>query len=35
VKEALHLQKENNFIIIDVTPEAEFKEVYEILHPIS
>ncbi|XP_077248489.1 rhodanese/Cell cycle control phosphatase superfamily protein [Tasmannia lanceolata] len=26
VKEALRLQKENNFIILDVRPEAEFKE---------
>jgi rhodanese-related sulfurtransferase len=38
VKEALRLQKENNFVILDVRPEAEFKEVskvYAILHPIS
>jgi rhodanese-related sulfurtransferase len=28
VKEALRLQKENNFVILDVRPEAEFKEVY-------
>ena len=28
MKEALHLQKENNFVIIDVRPEAEFKEEY-------
>jgi rhodanese-related sulfurtransferase len=37
VKEALRLQKEN-FVILDVRPEAEFKEVskvYAILHPIS
>lgn len=27
VKEALRLQKENNFVILDVRPEAEFKEV--------
>lgn len=26
-KEALRLQKENNFVILDVRPEAEFKEV--------
>ncbi|XP_059628986.1 rhodanese-like domain-containing protein 14, chloroplastic [Cornus florida] len=26
VKEALRLQKENNFVILDVRPEAEFKE---------
>ncbi|XP_052184290.1 rhodanese-like domain-containing protein 14, chloroplastic [Diospyros lotus] len=26
VKEALRLQKENNFLILDVRPEAEFKE---------
>jgi rhodanese-related sulfurtransferase len=38
VKEALRLQKENNFVILDVRPEAEFKEVskvYAILHPTS
>lgn len=29
VKEALRLQKENNFVILDVRPEAEFKEVSE------
>jgi rhodanese-related sulfurtransferase len=28
-KEALRLQKENNFVILDVRPEAEFKEVSE------
>ena len=27
VKEALRLQQENNFVILDVRPEAEFKEV--------
>lgn len=27
VKEALRLQKENNFVILDVRPEAEYKEV--------
>lgn len=27
VNEALRLQKENNFVILDVRPEAEFKEV--------
>ena len=27
MKEALRLQKENNFVILDVRPEAEFKEV--------
>nr|ACN25502.1 unknown [Zea mays] len=27
VKEALRLQKENNFVILDVRPEAEFKEI--------
>ena len=27
VKEALRLQKENNFVILDVRPVAEFKEV--------
>lgn len=27
-KEALRLQKENNFVILDVRPEAEFKEVF-------
>lgn len=26
VKEALRLQKENNFVILDIRPEAEFKE---------
>ncbi|KAH7668492.1 Rhodanese/Cell cycle control phosphatase protein [Dioscorea alata] len=26
VKEALRLQKENNFVILDVRPEAEYKE---------
>lgn len=26
-KEALRLQQENNFVILDVRPEAEFKEV--------
>ena len=26
-KEAFRLQKENNFVILDVRPEAEFKEV--------
>lgn len=26
-KEALRLQNENNFVILDVRPEAEFKEV--------
>lgn len=30
VQEALRLQKENNFVILDVRPEAEFKEVSEI-----
>jgi rhodanese-related sulfurtransferase len=28
VKEALRLQQENNFVILDVRPEAEFKEVH-------
>ncbi|KAL2550819.1 Rhodanese-like domain-containing protein 14 [Forsythia ovata] len=28
VKEALRLQKENNFVILDVRPEAEFKETH-------
>lgn len=28
VKEALRLQKENNFVILDVRPEAEYKEVF-------
>ncbi|KAJ6672912.1 RHODANESE-LIKE DOMAIN-CONTAINING PROTEIN 14 CHLOROPLASTIC [Salix viminalis] len=28
VKEALRLQKENKFVILDVRPEAEFKEVH-------
>lgn len=28
-KEALRLQKENKFVILDVRPEAEFKEVSE------
>ncbi|GAY67843.1 hypothetical protein CUMW_259670 [Citrus unshiu] len=28
VKEALRLQKENNFVILDVRPEAEFKEAH-------
>lgn len=28
-KEALRLRKENNFVILDVRPEAEFKEVSE------
>ena len=27
MKEALRLQKENNFVILDVRPEAEYKEV--------
>lgn len=27
VKEALRLQKENNFVILDVRPEAEYKAV--------
>ncbi|KAH9724298.1 Rhodanese domain-containing protein [Citrus sinensis] len=27
-KEALRLQKENNFVILDVRPEAEFKEAH-------
>jgi len=27
VKEALRLQKENNFVISDVRPEAEYKDV--------
>lgn len=27
VKEALRLQNENNFVILDVRPEADFKEV--------
>lgn len=35
-KEALRLQNENNFVILDVRPEAEFKEVmiikYKHLH---
>lgn len=29
-KEAFRLQKENNFVILDVRPEAEFKEVSEL-----
>ncbi|CAI9086955.1 OLC1v1020901C1 [Oldenlandia corymbosa var. corymbosa] len=28
VKEALRLQKENNFVILDVRPEAEYKEAH-------
>lgn len=28
VKEALRLQKENNFVILDVRPEADFKEAH-------
>lgn len=32
VKEALRLQKENNFVILDVRPEAEFKEVLFIAY---
>uniref|UniRef100_A0ACD5XUA2 Uncharacterized protein n=1 Tax=Avena sativa TaxID=4498 RepID=A0ACD5XUA2_AVESA len=28
VKEALRLQKENNFVILDVRPEAEFKQAH-------
>jgi hypothetical protein len=32
VKEALRLQKENNFVILDVRPEAEFKEVIRLLY---
>ncbi|KAK7384937.1 hypothetical protein VNO78_30640 [Psophocarpus tetragonolobus] len=28
VKEALRLQKENNFVLLDVRPEAEFKEAH-------
>lgn len=31
VKEALRLQKENNFVILDVRPEAEFKEVFFLI----
>jgi rhodanese-related sulfurtransferase len=31
VKEALRLQKENNFVILDVRPEAEFKEVRDLV----
>jgi rhodanese-related sulfurtransferase len=31
VKEALRLQKENKFVILDVRPEAEFKEVRELI----
>lgn len=27
VKEALRLQNENNFVILDVRPEAEYKQV--------
>ena len=27
MKEALRLQKENNFVILDVRPEAKYKEV--------
>lgn len=30
-KEAFRLQKENNFVILDVRPEAEFKEVSRII----
>nr|KYP39862.1 hypothetical protein KK1_038828 [Cajanus cajan] len=28
VKEALRLQKENNFVLLDVRPEAQFKEAH-------
>ncbi|CAM0952567.1 unnamed protein product [Alopecurus aequalis] len=31
VKEALRLQKENNFVILDVRPEAEFKQIYRLI----
>jgi len=34
VKEALRLQKENNFVILDVRPEADFKEVIRLLYVI-
>lgn len=34
-KEALRLQKENNFVILDVRPEAEFKEVSELVLEVS
>lgn len=33
MKEALRLQKENNFVILDVRPEAEFKEVRHASYP--
>ena len=32
MKEALRLQKENNFVILDVRPEAEFKEVRDLVN---
>lgn len=35
VKEALRLQKENNFVILDVRPVAEFKEVISLLSVIK
>lgn len=35
VKEALRLQKENNFVILDVRPEADFKEVIHSLSVIQ
>ncbi|KAL6005670.1 hypothetical protein ACLOJK_006241 [Asimina triloba] len=35
VKEALRLQNENNFVILDVRPEAEFKEEFALLLRIS
>ncbi|XP_024005087.1 rhodanese-like domain-containing protein 14, chloroplastic isoform X1 [Eutrema salsugineum] len=34
VKEALRLQKENNFVILDVRPEAEYKEVSNLLSDV-
>lgn len=30
-KEAFRLQKENEFVILDVRPEAEFKEVSQLI----
>lgn len=33
--EALRLQKENNFVILDVRPEAEFKEVSRVFFSSS
>jgi len=35
VKEAQRLQKENNFVILDVRPEAEYKAVSDTMLSLS